>query len=136
MACACFDKITCIFRRDPAPDLQTARILPKRRKCLGSVLLIKGRILGVEQDHMSPRKPVPFVQLRIICRVQLRSKIGLCLISLIRQAASYDLFYFSIMYINARSEFHVPAPVLPHFLVRFPQRSISSGPRLPCHFDT
>ena len=57
-----------------------------------------------------------FVSLRYFnaCGAHSRGHIGEAhnpeshLIPLILQASSYDLFYFSVMYINAWSEFHNP----------------------------
>ena len=130
VAGACFEKITRIVRCDPSSDLQAPGIFPQRGKCLPPVCLIVGGILTIQKDHVPAREPVLSVQLRIISRVQLRSKIGLCLVSLILEASSYDLFYFSVMYINTRSEPHFSAPVPLCLTAPFTWNSLYSDRRL------
>ena len=55
---------------------------------------------------MTALQPVFSIQPRIICRTYPGHKIFSGLISFVPQASSYDLFYFSIMYINAWSKPH------------------------------
>ena len=63
--------------------------------------------MTVEQDHMAASDPGIFIKSGIKSSILFRHKVLLCLILNICQAASHDLFHFSIMYINTWSKFHL-----------------------------
>ena len=56
---------------------------------------------------MTAPDSVFFVKFSIKGRVLFCYKVLFCLIPLILQRSAYNLFYFSVMYINAWSEFHL-----------------------------
>ena len=110
MARPCFQIFLGIPRIHTSTDLQSSRIGAKRQQCLLLRCLIIRRILTVQQDYMTANNPSLFIQFCIKGSILLRHEVLLRLILYICQAAADDLFYFSIMYINAWAKSHMFKP--------------------------
>jgi endonuclease/exonuclease/phosphatase family metal-dependent hydrolase len=63
--------------------------------------------LADQKDNMSSMKPVFPVKIRIKTRIFFRHKVFCRMITFITQTSTYNLFHFSIMYINTRPKFHI-----------------------------
>ena len=106
MGGSCIQEPGRILRCDAASCLKASRKCPKGFHGLLPRLLIKGRAFRIQQYHMSPIQPVLPIKPCIIIRVPGRHKILTGPVSLVPKACAYNLFYPSVMNINAGSKFH------------------------------
>ena len=96
-----------ILRRNASPGLQSAGKRPKGAHYLPPARLIIGRISVVQQDHMAAGKASVSVQRSIVRSVLPGHKILPGAVPLILQAAAYDLFYLSVMYVYTWPKTHM-----------------------------
>jgi hypothetical protein len=89
-----------------ASHLQSTRIPGEGQHRLAPGLLIVGRGDRIQKDDVAALLSLATVEICVKSSILLCHKVLTRLISLIAQASPYDLFYFAIMYIDTRSEFH------------------------------